>query len=180
VLPVGLSRARPVSRGLLQRRRVEVDYDHLDVAGHLVKYVRSGAAGVLRDAIADLGAELDTTIDPSAWKRTLATFDEARALLNYLGVEDVPDEKSVVLDLRRWRRLVRRILQDEYDSEVRRLRDARAGGYDPRSGDVLDLCRLLNEAHVRTGTRRRRRSNRSFLAAQVAERRVRGRRDNPD
>jgi hypothetical protein len=173
----GRRRARLAATGLRNRRPARTDYD-LQVAGPLVRHVRSGAARELRDAVADMQEELDTTIDPARWKSTLGAFDEARALLDFLGVEDDPKQGAIVLDLGRWPRLILRLLEDEYDSEVRRLRDAQHEGHDLPSNHISELERLANEVRRRTGARKRRRRSGSFLEAQVEKRRNRGRRGN--
>jgi hypothetical protein len=143
------------------------------VDGKLQRFLRRGVRRELGAILDILELQVDVGLDPETWPDALARFDDARALLDLIGIVDEPDQPDLVIDLGRWPRLVLRALETEHDAEVRRLQDAAADGYSLPSRDIPALGILVEDIRQKVGARPRRRRTCMFLETQVARRRNR-------
>jgi hypothetical protein len=116
----------------------------MTVKGRLVRYLRKGVRGELGASIAILQVEVDTILDPGTYFRALKRFDEARGLLDAIGVVDDPDQADVDIDLELWPQLIVKALEAQHDIEVMRLEDAAADGYTLPMRDVPALRGLVD------------------------------------
>lgn len=113
------------------------------IAGSLVPYLRKGVKEELSATLVILTIQLDTTLEPATYSNTLARFYDAQALCEVVGLTEEPDPADLVLDLGRWGRLVLKLLELEYDAELKRLQNATADGVQLPLRDVPALRRLV-------------------------------------
>lgn len=150
--------------------------DLITIPGKVVKYVRRGAKAELGHSLAiyEIAIHSDR-IDPKAYAIAAARLDAARSLFEAVGPSDDPRQEDIQLDLRRWPRLLLRVLDEQLDAEVRRLQDAAAEGFELPVREVPALRALTAEVRKRTGAPPRRRRSHSFLERSRAKRRRRWR-----
>lgn len=146
----------------------------------LVRYLRAGVKQELSANIWSLQAQLETTIDSPTFRSALACLDESRSLLEFVGFVEEAEQASLTIDLSRWPRLVLRVLESQYDAEVRRLQDAEAENFMLSPRDVPALGALVSAVREQTGVpprlrreQRREESMRRRLA-RMRKRRQRG------
>jgi hypothetical protein len=144
----------------------------LVIPAPLVRYLRAGVIREMGTAIAMMQVQVDATIDPDTWPQVLNRFDCARSLLETIGVVDSPEQCDIVIDLRRWPALLRKVLETQHQTEIRRLRDSEADGFRIPPRDVPELGRLVEEVRKRTSPLPTRRQQ-PFLERQAQRRRAR-------
>lgn len=144
----------------------------LMIAAPLVRHLRSGVRRELGNTISMMQVQVDGTIDPDIWQQALERFDCARSLLETIGVLDDPEQHDIVVDLRRWPRLLLKVLENQHQNEIRRLRDSEAEGFAPSLRDVPELGLLVEEVRKRTGAAPKRRRHLSFLEEQIRRRKI--------
>jgi hypothetical protein len=115
------------------------------IAGSIVRYLRNGLKRELSTTLEILTIELDTTLDPDIYNNALARFYDAQALFETVGLTEDPERADLVLDLGRWGRLVLKLLELEYDAELKRLENATADGVELPLRDVPALRRLVTD-----------------------------------
>jgi hypothetical protein len=150
------------------------------IDGALVRYLREGVKRELDANICDLQAQLETTIDPPAFRSALACLDESRSLFEFVGFVEEADQASLTVDLSRWPRLVLRALESQHDAEVRRLQDAAAENFMLPLRDVPALGALVGAIREKTGVPPRLRDQRreDSVLRRLARIRIRRRRGN--
>jgi hypothetical protein len=142
------------------------------IAASLLPYLREGVKREWSAALTILAIELDTDLDPDSYYKALARFDAARTLFEAVTASEAPE--PVELDLGRWPRLVLRVLELEYDAEVRRLQDAAAEGFQLPAREIPALERLIVDIREKVGAPPRH-GQPSLLKRQRAQRRRRSR-----
>jgi hypothetical protein len=148
---------------------------NLTIAAKLVPYLRKGVKRELSATLAILAFQVDTALDPTSYYDALARFDDARALLEAVGVSDSAQQRELELDLYRWPRLVLEALESEYNVELMRLQDRAAEGFELPSREIPALGALVAEVRKKVGAAPRDSSKESIR--QLA-RRVRRSRDH--
>lgn len=122
------------------------------IPANVVKYVRRGARDEVGHNLSVLEIVIHAdTIDPKTYGAVAARLDAARSLFEEVGISDDPKQADIELDLRRWPRLLLRVLEDQHDAEVHRLQDAAAEGFKLPLRDVPALRALADEVRKRTG-----------------------------
>jgi hypothetical protein len=144
------------------------------IAASLLPYLREGVKREWSAALTVLAIELDTDVDPDSYYKALARFDAARTLFEAVVASEAPEPVDLVLDLARWPRLVLRVLELEYDAEVRRLQDAAAEGFQLPAREIPALQRLVVDIREKVGAPPRPKQP-SLLKRQLAQRRRRSR-----
>jgi len=121
------------------------------IAGSLVRYLRKGVKEELSATLVILTIQLDTTLDPATYRNTLARLYDAQALFEVVGMTEDPEPADLVLDLGRWGRLALKLLEFEYDAELKRLQNATADEVELPLRDVPALRRLVADMRETLG-----------------------------
>jgi hypothetical protein len=150
------------------------------IEARLVRYVRKGAKEELDANLMDIQAQLDATIDPPTLHCLFACFDDSRALFEFAGFVDEPEQAELTVDLSRWPTLLLRVLESQHDAEVRRLEDAAAGNFMLPIRDVPALGALIDSIREKLGLppRGRDQSRDQWALRRLARMRKRRRRGN--
>ncbi len=144
------------------------------IAANLVPYLRRGVKRELSATLGLLAFQLDTALDRAEYYDALARFDEARALLDAIGVSDDRVQHELELELGRWPRLLLRVLESEYDIEVMRLQDRVAEGFDLPLGEIPALGGLISDVRKQVEVTPRRGGGESTRQLSRRSRRSRG------
>jgi hypothetical protein len=151
---------------------------HVTVARRVVRFLRSGAKRELDASMEIIAAEIaaDANLRPEAYYGGLARFDDARALLEVIGVSDQLEPQDVELDLARWPRLVLEALECQLDLELIRLEGAHADGIDLIPRDLRALGCLVADIRGKVGAPAKPEREQGRLERQLALRTPRRRR----
>ena len=133
------------------------------IAGKLVRVLRDGVKQELRGSVAILAFEFAKDINPAIYYPALARFDDARTLLDAIGVSDQPEPEDVVVDLARWPELLPKALESQLEIKLSRLEDARASGFELPTRDVPALACLVADIRRQVDAPARRGRWQSFL-----------------
>lgn len=103
----------------------------LTIKAGLVPNLRAGLRIEIAGTLDVLRAHIENVpvpIDGPAYRAALAELDSARALLDTIGLDDA-NGRDAELDSERWRGLVSRVMNAQYELEASRLADLAAGGF---------------------------------------------------
>lgn len=147
--------------------------DELMIAAPHVPRFRAALKRELGAKLDILGLQLDAHLTPKQWNTALASFIAGCELLEVVGFTYDPPQADLGLDMRRWPRLVLKVLEAEYQDGLRRIRDAEADGFDPKliGRHVPAFEALVRDVQQRTGIKPKRGRSKSFLEVQLAQRR---------
>jgi hypothetical protein len=113
----------------------------LTIKAELVRNLRTGLRSEIAGTLDVLRAHIEddrVPVDKSTYRAALADLDNARALLDTIGLDDDADGRDVELDSERWRGLVSRVMNSQYELETSRLADLAADGFPlRRKGHVV-------------------------------------------
>jgi hypothetical protein len=148
------------------------DGGSVTIAGKLVRFLRSGVKLELGASAAIIEAETaaDTHLKPKTYYGALARFEDARTLLDEIGVSDQLEPQDVELDLACWPRLLLKALESQLDLELIRLEGARADGIDLPPRDLQALACLVDDIRRKVGAPATREPEQSRLERQLARR----------
>jgi len=144
----------------------------LTIAAALLPHLRAGVKDELSTALELLLLQIHSGPAPKRWHSTLKRFYEGCALLEELGFTDDPLQHDLELDPRH-ARLILRSLEAEHQAGLHRMHDAKAAGFDPTEigKDIPALGETVSEIQKRTGLKPRRKTQKSYLQAQLDTRR---------
>jgi hypothetical protein len=142
------------------------------IAAKLVRFLRSGVKQELGASAAKIEAEAEaeTHLKPKTYYGALARFDEARTLLDEIGVSEQLEPQDVELDLARWPRVMPKALESQLDLELIRLEGAHAEGIDLLPRDLRALGCLVDDIRTKVGLPPRRGREQASLERQLARR----------
>jgi hypothetical protein len=103
----------------------------LTIKAGLVRNLRRGLRIEIAGTLDVLRAHMEDEhgpFDKLGYCAALADLNSARALLDTIGLDD-NDRRDVELDSERWRGLVSRVMNAQYELEASRLADLAAGGF---------------------------------------------------
>jgi hypothetical protein len=115
---------------LAARNRRATPPTTIRMPAEVVPYLRRGVRQHLADALTTLSVEFGSEDDdPALVRRELARFDDARALLEAIGLADRVQTRADIEIVSRCPRLVWKVLRAQHRMEVERLEDAAAVGF---------------------------------------------------
>src|ERR1700690_2033278 len=135
---------------------------------------QSGSDASMEIVAAETSA--DANLRPETYYGALARFDDARALLEVIGVSDQLEPQDVELDLTCWPRLALEALECQLDLELIRLEGAHADGIDLIPRDLRALGCLVADIRMKVGAPARPEREQARLERQLARRSPRRRR----
>lgn len=121
------------------------------IEAQLVPFLREGVMGELSAVLEILAYQIDVVFDRDAFEDALARFDEARTLLEAIGVSEQAEPEAVELDLARWPRVLLAALESEYEAQIRRLQDRATEGLPTSSPQLPALEALTVDIRKRLG-----------------------------
>jgi hypothetical protein len=141
------------------------------IEGKLVRFLRDG---VKREFGANAAILVVTAAETNPNLKThdgaLARFDEARTLLDEIGVSDQLEPQDVEIDLGRWGELALKVLESQLDRELIRLEGAHAEGTDLPPRDLQALASLVADIGTKVGAPARHELEQGRLERQLARR----------
>ena len=147
------------------------------IPAKLVKYLRRGVKDELGHSLALYENVIhSSSISPETYTAAASRFDAAKSLFEAIGFTDETLQQDIELDLRTWPRLLVKVLEEQYDAEVRRLQDAEADGVKLPLRNIPALRTLAAELRTKAGAPPRGKQRRSFLERSRAARSRRFRR----
>jgi hypothetical protein len=105
------------------------------IEARVVPLVRKGVWHAVKADIWDADDKTEPPIDSPSLLSAFASLEEARALFEFVGFVDEPEQADLLVDLSRWPILLA-VLESERDREVRRLQDL---AVDSRIAPLEDL-----------------------------------------
>jgi hypothetical protein len=146
--------------------------DLVPIEGKLVQFLRDGAMEELGASAAIIRAQAAAGAHRKyeTYYGALARFDDARTLIDEIGVSDELEPQDVELDLACWPRLVLKALKSQLDQELVRLEGAHAGGIDLPPRDLQALASLVDDIQRKVGAPATREPGQSRLERQLARR----------
>jgi hypothetical protein len=131
---------RGVARCASSPSRRAVKKSTLAIESGLVPYLRKGVLREMTDALQILQVEVaEDVIDVSVYDQALARFDQTRALLAAIELNETADARELRIDDERLRGLIVGALKMQHELERSRLEDAAVDGVqlDPREVPAL-------------------------------------------
>lgn len=126
-----------------------MDEDPITIPAVLVRYLRLGLQSQLSARVDMLAVVLEGRVDEPSYREALYGFDDARSLLDTIGVGEHEGQDDVELDLSESGELVLKALESQHRFEVMRLEDAAAHGVPIPEREVPALGRLLADVRKR-------------------------------
>jgi hypothetical protein len=149
--------------------------DLVPIEGKLVRFLREGA-------MEELGAnasiiKVETAVGAyrkyETYYGALARFDDARTLIDEIGVSDELEPQDVEIDLGRWGELVFKALKSQLARELIRPERAHTDGIDVPPRDLQALASLVDDIGTKVGAPGRHERDQSRLERQLARRPLR-------
>jgi hypothetical protein len=146
--------------------------DLVPIEGKLVRFLRDGAMDELGASAAIILAQTAAGAHRKyeTYYGALARFDDARTLIDEIGLSDELEPQDVEIDLGRWGKLVFKALKSQLDQELIRLERAHAGGIDLPPRDLQALASLVDDIGRKVGAPARHERDQSRLERQLARR----------
>jgi len=146
--------------------------DLVPIEGKLVRFLRSGAMEELGASAAIIVVETAAGAHrkPKTYYRALVRFDDARTLIDEIGVSDQLEPRDVEIDLGRWGELVVKALKSQLELELIRLEGAHADGIDLPPRDLQALASLVDDIGTKVCAPARHERDQSRLERQLARR----------
>jgi hypothetical protein len=146
--------------------------DLAPIEGKLVRHLRNGAMEELGASAAIIVVEAAAGAHRKyeTYYGALARFDDARTLIDEIGVSDQREPQDVEIDLGRWGELVFKALKSQRDQELIRLERAHADGIDLPPRDLQALASLVDDIGTKVGAPGRHERDQSRLESQLERR----------
>jgi hypothetical protein len=142
--------------------------DSITIPAELVRYLRQGLQSQLSARVDMLAVALEGRIDEPRYREALYGFDDARTLLDTVGVGEHDGQDDVELDLSESGELVLKALESQHRFEVARLEDAAAHGVQIPERGVPQLGRLVADVRRRVSVSEGARRSDSMLETRGA------------
>jgi hypothetical protein len=145
-----------------------VNEDPVTIPAELLRYLRLGLQRQLSARVDTLAVALEGRIDEPRYREALYDFDDARSLLDAIGVGGHDRQDDVELDLSESGELVLKALESQHRFEVTRLEDAAAHGVPIPEREVPQLGRLVADVRKRVSVSEGARRTDSMLESRGA------------
>jgi hypothetical protein len=146
--------------------------DLAPIEGKLVRFLREGTMEELDASAAIIRAQAAAGAHRKyeTYYGALARFDDARTLIDEIGVSDQLEPQDVEIDLGRWGELVFKALKSQLDLGPIRLERAHTGRIDLPPRDLQALTSLVDDIGTKVGAPARHERDQSRLERQLARR----------